>query len=133
MTLVVTLAASNVFSAALSTLSKENIHTNGPTHAFNSIDQSFTQPYTHVIDGELPRGNRLTKPILAWIAPESGIVVVSEPQYHMHGIGDSVQAAIDDFRNIIIDELESLREDRAHLGPQLLSQLAYLDSIISRV
>ena len=131
MTLVATLAASNVLSLASPTPVDAPVHTNGPSHAYNAIDRRFTQPYTQIIDGELPRGNRLTKPIMAWITPESGLVVVSEPQYHMHGFGPTVEAAIEDFRNILVDEMESLRDDTSHLGPQLRAQLAYLDSIIN--
>jgi hypothetical protein len=68
---------------------------------------------------------------MVWVMPNLDGVVVSEPQFHMHGQGPSPEAAIDDFRHVLVDELESLHDDEMHLSTHLRNQLAYLRSLIS--
>jgi len=48
----------------------------------------------------------------------------------MHGYSSTLAEALDDFRSVVVDELEALEEDEAHLSPQLQSQLHYLRSIV---
>lgn len=68
---------------------------------------------------------------MVWVTTDPELVVVSEPQYYMHGCGQTLEEAVQDFRTVLIDEVESLRDAEGQLGPQLQSQLTYLSSIIT--
>lgn len=93
------------------------------------VYDTYTQPHIRMIEGELKDGRKLS-PISVWVSSEGGQTVVSEPLFHMHGYSSTLAEALDDFRSVVVDELEALEEDEAHLSPQLQSQLHYLRSIV---
>jgi hypothetical protein len=83
------------------------------------------------IGGGLPRHRRLTAELFVLAIHEDGEVVVSEPRYHIHGYGATLEEAETDFRQVLVDSYELLQEDREVLDPYLQGQLAYLQSIIT--
>lgn len=93
------------------------------------VYDTYTQPHIRMIEGELKDGRKLS-PISVWVSSEDGQTVVSEPLFHMHGYSATLAEALDDFRSVVVDELEALEEDEGHLSPQLQSQLQYLRSIV---
>lgn len=84
-----------------------------------------------IIDGALPYGRRLTRPIRILIEDDDGELIVSEPVFHMHAGGPTESEAIEAFKRILsgyIDVLES-REDA--LAEALRDQLDYLHSSVA--
>lgn len=53
-------------------------------------------------------------------------VVVSEPRFHMHAAGVTMDQAIQGFRRVLAGYLDILEKSEDRLGPHLKNQLAYL-------
>jgi len=82
------------------------------------------------IEGDLPQHMRLAQNIFVLVLHEDGEVVVSEPTYHIHGYGSTLEEAKQDFRQVLVDSFELLQEDRQVLDSHLQGQLSYMQSII---
>lgn len=79
---------------------------------------------------ELPDGRRLRYPIpldlhraphYFWVTADGGF---------LHGVGDSPEAAIEDYRYALLDYYRMLQVDREALAPHLLEHLDTLDKLI---
>jgi len=88
------------------------------------------------IDGPLCEGRELAYPIMVKIEEEDREegedreFLVSEPKYHIHGVGSTIQEAIDDFKYIFSEYFDTLSEEEERLSPYMYGQLAYLRSVI---
>ena len=79
---------------------------------------------------ELPQGKRLRCPIpltvhraphYFWVTAEGGF---------LHGVGDSPQAAIEDYGYALLDYYRMLQNEREALAPHLLEHLETLEELI---
>jgi hypothetical protein len=88
------------------------------------------------ISGALSDGRELARPIMVKIEEEEREegeereFLVSEPKYHIHGVGATVQEAINDFKSIFSEYLDTLSEEEKNLSPYMYGQLEYLRSMI---
>ncbi len=73
---------------------------------------------------------RLVHNIFVLVMQENGEIVVSEPRYHIHGYGATLEEAKQDFRQVLVGSFDLLQEDQQALGPLPQGQLFYLQSII---
>lgn len=87
------------------------------------------QPYMRMVEGPL-RGNRYLRSTAVWILLDEGQYIVTEPRYHMHAVGATVDEALDDFLSVIADEFDIVLEERGPLSPRLQSQRSYLQSVV---
>ena len=62
---------------------------------------------------------------------DDGELVLSEPKYHIHGYGPTLDDAKVDFLQVLGDSLDLLQEDQENLDPYLYEQLRYLQSVIA--
>ncbi len=93
--------------------------------------QSNILPRTSLtISGFLPGGRYLAYPLDVKVAYDDGEVIVSEPHFHLHATGATVEIALTEFRHILIEELDALTADEAELGPRLQAELRYLRNLI---
>jgi hypothetical protein len=88
-------------------------------------------PKIITIEGTLPGGRWLTRPITIVIEYDDGEFVVSEPEFHMHASASTEREAISAFRRIFSGYLDVLAAREKTLGPQLRDQLDYLRSAIA--
>jgi hypothetical protein len=88
------------------------------------------------LSGSLPNGRELASPILVKIEEEEREegedreFLVSEPRYHIHGVGATIPEAIDDFKRLFSEYLDILSEEEENLSSWMQEQLAYLRSVI---
>lgn len=73
---------------------------------------------------------RLSHPIIVKIEDDDGEFVVSELKYHIHGVGPTIQEAIEAFKRIFSGYLDILSEEEDNLSPYMYEQLEYLRSAI---
>ena len=83
------------------------------------------------IEGPLPGGRRLVRPITIVIEFDNEEVVVSERCFHIHASAPTEAEALNAFRRILSGYLDSLTRREKTLGQPLLEQLNYLRSIIT--
>ena len=82
------------------------------------------------IDGSLPNGKYLKRPIGVRFENDEGEIIASETHFSLHASGPSLQEAIGAFKRVLSDELDALAEDEPKLGPRLIAQLQYFRDII---
>jgi hypothetical protein len=82
------------------------------------------------LGGALPGNMRLAHDIFVLAEDDDGEFLVSEPKYHIHGYGATFRDAEQDFRQVLVDSYELLKEDQQVLSPYLQDQLSYMQSII---
>ncbi len=82
------------------------------------------------ITGSLPDGRRLTHPLTVRVIYDEGEVIVSEPRFHIHGVGATITQALAAFKRILAEELDDLTADEEELGPRLQAELQYLRNLI---
>ncbi|HVC79685.1 MAG TPA: hypothetical protein VNL35_04185 [Chloroflexota bacterium] len=82
------------------------------------------------IDGTLPYGRRLCRPMPVVIEWDDREILVSEPNFQMHAGGATVDEAIAAFRRIISGYVDVLEGEESQLGEGAAAQLAYLRSFI---
>lgn len=85
---------------------------------------------TLTITGPLPGGRWLTRPLIVDIKRDDEEVIVSEPRFHLHGVGATVPEATEELRRILSEELDELTTDEEELGPRLQAELHYLRDLI---
>ncbi len=81
------------------------------------------------ITGSFPDGKRLTRPLEVKVAYDDGEVVVSEPHFHIHGVGTTLPQALVAFKRVLAEELDQLTADEEELGPRLQAELHYLRNL----
>jgi len=83
---------------------------------------------THIADPDY----HLREPLLLSIETDaSGATVVSESQFNMYGIGDTLEDAIADFVSMLIDYYKELTESESELSCHLRRQALALRRIIA--
>ncbi|MBV8695010.1 MAG: hypothetical protein JO125_03555 [Chloroflexi bacterium] len=82
------------------------------------------------ITGSFPDGKRLARPLEVKVAYDDGEVVVSEPLFHIHGVGPTLPQALVAFKRILAEELDELTADEEELGPRLQAELHYLRNLM---
>lgn len=82
------------------------------------------------LDGDLPGHRRLAHPIPVVISLEDGEAVAAAEQCNLCGAGDSIDEAMTDLREVLVESLEVLEGDELHLSPYLQEQLSYLRKLI---
>lgn len=82
------------------------------------------------LTGALDGQRWLAHPIAVFIYTDEEETVVTEPRYHIHGYGDTVEQAKSDFRTVLSDSLDILAEDEKDLDSYLREQLAYLRQVV---
>lgn len=82
------------------------------------------------IEGALPYGRRLRRPMPIVIEQDDDEILVSEPTFQMHAGGATEAQAIDAFRQIISGYIDVLESKESRLGESTRDQLAYLRSFI---
>ena len=89
-------------------------------------------PSSHMmsVDGVLPGGKRLARPVLVVVECDDDEVVVTEPKFYMHASGSTETEAIEAFRRIFVGYLPFLENQEERLSAHLLEQLAFLRSTI---
>ena len=85
------------------------------------------------LTGPLPGGMSLTRPLNVNILYDDGEVIVSEPLFHIHSVGATRLEALQEFRYILVEELDELTTDEEELGTRLKDELRYLRSLIRMV
>lgn len=85
------------------------------------------------ITGSLPDGRCLTRPLNVNILYDDGEVIISEPLFHIHSVGATRLEALQEFRHILVEELDELTTDEEELGTRLKDELRYLRSLIRMV
>lgn len=99
-----------------------------------SLDQRREQVSTQrlqIIDGALPYGRHLTRPITVLIEDDDGELIVSEPVFHMHAGGPTESEAIEAFKRILSGYVDVLESREETLAEALRDQLKYLRSIVA--
>lgn len=115
-------------SASVNVSSDRVWHPIPPARVMEPLSQLSSR--VMVIDGSLPYGRRLRKPMAVLIERDEYEVLVSESVFHMHAGGDTEADAIDAFRGIISGYVDVLSDREATLGPALTAQLAYLRDFV---
>ena len=95
-----------------------------------SIDLPKHPPTSITIDGPLPGGRWLARPLVVQVEEDDGEFLVSEPHFYIHASGPTVSEAIAEFKRVFSDELTALISDEEKLGPRLRAQLQYLRNAI---
>lgn len=105
-------------------------------------EQAELSPRTHMkinfsmqaaivpIHGELPQKKRLAKQVYAIATYDDGEYVVSTPHFHIHGYGSTLQEAIEDFRQVLVDSFDHLHEDSDCLDDYMQRQRRYIESLV---
>jgi hypothetical protein len=101
-----------------------------PNAQFASEPITFPSLTSLEITGFLPGGKQLTRPLKVRLAYDDGEVIVSEPRFHIHAVGETRVEALTEFRRILSEELDELTADEEELGPRLRSELQYLRNLI---
>ena len=57
---------------------------------------------------------------------ESGLWLATNPNIATHGVGETLESAIDDFMSMLFDLYEELLDSEDVLAPHLLDELDYL-------
>jgi len=93
-------------------------------------------PTFFFLEGPLCEGRELVRPLLVEIVEEDREegedreFLVSEPKYHMHGVGKTIPDAITTFKRIFSGYLDILAEEEDCLSLNLQEQLKFLRSMI---
>ncbi len=93
-------------------------------------------PTFFFIEGPLCEGRELVRPLLVEIVDEDREegedreFLVSEPKYHIHGVGKTITDAIAAFKRIFSGYLDILAEEEDRLSANLQEQLKFLRSMI---
>jgi hypothetical protein len=96
-----------------------------------AAQNNVTVPMTSLrITGVLPGGRQLTRPLEVKFAYDDGEVIVTEPRFHIHAVGETKAEALTEFRRILTEELDDLTADEQELGPRLKAELQYLRELI---
>jgi hypothetical protein len=82
------------------------------------------------IDGALPYGRRLRRPMPIVVEQDDDEILVSEPAFQMHAGGATEAQALDAFRRIISGYIDVLESKESRLGEAARDQSAYLRSFI---
>ena len=61
---------------------------------------------------------------------QEGYWIVTNPQIMTHGMGDTCEQGVDDFKDMLFDYFKELVESETVLAPHLENQLNYLRSIL---
>lgn len=61
---------------------------------------------------------------------QEGYWIVTNPQIMTHGVGDTCEQSIDDFKEMLFDYFKELVGTKEVLAPNLKNQLNYLRSIL---
>ena len=87
-----------------------------------------------VLTGELPGGRRLSRPLAVEMIfdgeDDDGEWIVSDPTYHIHGVGATKEAAIAAFKRILVGDLQLLSKHEPNLGERMQAELAYLRELV---
>jgi len=65
------------------------------------------------------------------IARSADAFLMRDEQIPLYGVGETPQAALDDYRSVIVEYYESLEVDADHLGETLREQLATLRKVFA--
>src|SRR5438046_6747451 len=90
-----------------------------------------TSPTPFFIEGSLCQGRELVRPLLVEIVEEDREegedreFLVSEPKYHIHGVGKTIPDAIAAFKRIFSGYLDILSEEEDCLSLNLQEQLKF--------
>lgn len=82
------------------------------------------------IDGALPYGRRLCRPMPVMVERDDSEILVSEPNFQMHAGGATVDEAVAAFRRVISGYVDVLEGEESQLGEGATAQLAYLRSYV---
>ena len=110
----------------MSQAEQENQQTTHPNANISEVSRP-SHPTSFKINGLLPGGKRLTRPLDVVVAYDDEEVIVSEPHFHIHATGSTIAKAIAEFKRILVDDLTA---DADELGPRLQAELKYLRSLI---
>ncbi|MDZ7696689.1 MAG: hypothetical protein U5R49_07130 [Deltaproteobacteria bacterium] len=65
------------------------------------------------------------------IARSADAFIMRDEKIPLYGVGETPQAAMDDYRSVIVEYYESLDADADHLGAALREQLATLSKVFA--
>lgn len=94
--------------------------------------KNMPEPITVIIKGDLPSGYALKYPVHVMLHCENDEI----GHYYciglgpIHGIGDSVEEAIEDFKIVLVDFYEVLEEESWRLAPHLARYLKELRELL---
>ena len=81
----------------------------------------------------LPEGGyRLLRPLQLTIYRARDYYWVAPDGFVLHGIGATIEEAVEDYGYALLDYYEELCSQRELLAPHLLEHLEYLETIIAR-
>ncbi len=87
-------------------------------------------PLETALYGKLSKNKKIVDHFPITIYLDEGEYVVSEPIFHIHGAGDTLDEAISSFARIVSEIYDDLVEERDHLGKRMKEQLEYLQTKI---
>ena len=111
-------------------------------YAYRSVNTSSTSkrrdipsrsPISHALLTNIADSDyRLRQPLLLSIETDAtGAMVVSESQFNMYGVGDTLEEAVADFVSMLIDYHEELSQSGPALSDHLRRQALALRSVIA--
>ena len=91
--------------------------------------KNMQEPCPIVIKGDLPLGYALRWPLYLLLHCERGYYYWVEANY-LHGVGGSVEEAVEDFKWMLVEYYEMLEEERWRLAPWLWERLMWLRELL---
>ena len=96
--------------------------------------ESVDEPIGVTVLNQLPeQGFRLRRPLPLILYRAPNYYWVAPRHFVLHGVGETAEAAVDDYANALLDYYEDLRERREILAPHLLEHLEFLEDLIAEV